>query len=387
MHSSWHQQKMVHVKDVLVVILGIGDYDGNMANLIGIPKDYKNLIATFYKVFGYSILFFDDKNQLHYCNKKANHNNNCGNNGIAKQTKLKSDKFKIKWSSEEIDDFVDKSRQILINTNTKGQLIHDSLLFFVSCHGDMDNVILDSDCEPVSLLSIFNQFCGEKCPQMLDKPKLFFIDACRGSMKSRIKINTNVTPSEKTCIKVNAPNQQSNMEIELDLYENIHTVNVGTDSITVPPTARSMESNIAAKCDHETPQLEKVLKNVDHGTFRGVQNHNVDEKQSTDAKINIDSNKLRCVTPLQQLFHTEANCRIIYANPEGYAAVDAGSKGGYLIQAVKHVFNKTSAIENENLDSIVNQIRFKTRQLVGNGMMENVEDVNRMNFSVYFNIV
>ena len=59
---------------------------------------------------------------------------------------------------------------------------------------------------------------------------------------------------------------------------------------------------------------------------------------------------------LKNLFHTQANCRFIYANPEGYAAVDGGKNGGYLTQATKHVFMKKNSIENENLDSIVNQI-------------------------------
>ena len=89
-------------------------------------------------------------------------------------------------------------------------------------------------------------------------------------------------------------------------------------------------------------------------------------------------------TTLRALFHTEANCRFIYANPDGYAAVDGGSKGGYLIQAIKHVFMKKNEIENQSLDNIINQIRLKTRQLVGTGVMQNVEDVNHMNFNVYF---
>ena len=245
---------MVHIKNALVVILGIGDYDGNMANLIGIPKDYKNLIATFYKVFGYSVLFLDENNELHYCNKKPNHNYD-----ITKQTKLKSDKFKIKWGSEEIDDFVDKSRQILTNTNDKGQLIHDSLLFFISCHGDMDNVILDSDCEPVSLPSMFNQFCGEKCPQMLDKPKVFFGDTCRGSMKSRIKINSETASPENGPI--------SNLEIDVDLYENLDEID--NKAVKMTDIVDVKVDNILTKENRNLNLNEKALGKDDHVTFRG----------------------------------------------------------------------------------------------------------------------
>ena len=89
-------------------------------------------------------------------------------------------------------------------------------------------------------------------------------------------------------------------------------------------------------------------------------------------------------TTLRNLFHAQANCRFIYANPDGYAAVDGGKNGGYLIQATKQIFGKKSVIENQSLDNIVNQIRLKTRELVGKGIMQNVEDVNLMNFDVYF---
>ena len=93
---------------------------------------------------------------------------------------------------------------------------------------------------------------------------------------------------------------------------------------------------------------------------------------------------MRNDTSLKDLYHNEANCRFIYANPDGYAAIDGGASGGYLIQATKYVFNKIDDIKKKNLDSIVNQIRLKTRQLVGKGSMENVQDVNHMNFDVYF---
>ena len=82
------------------------------------------------------------------------------------------------------------------------------------------------------------------------------------------------------------------------------------------------------------------------------------------------------------LFHNEANCRFIYANPDGYAAVDGGKNGGYLIQATTKVFNNYDY--KKNLDNVVNQIRLKTREIVGTGPMHNVQDVNHMNFHVYF---
>ena len=78
-----------------------------------------------------------------------------------------------------------------------------------------------------------------------------------------------------------------------------------------------------------------------------------DETEEKQAR-NSNSN-----TTLSQLFHNEGNCRFIYANPDGYAAVDGGKNGGYLMQSIKNVFNKKLDIENKNLDNIINQIKYE----------------------------
>ena len=94
---------------------------------------------------------------------------------------------------------------------------------------------------------------------------------------------------------------------------------------------------------------------------------------------------VRSQSSLKYLFHSEANCRFIYANPDGYAVADGGQNGGYLIQATSFVFATEKEIEFQSLDHIINQIRKKTRQIVGTGTMENIQDVNQMNFQIYFN--
>ena len=58
------------------------------------------------------------------------------------------------------------------------------------------------------------------------------------------------------------------------------------------------------------------------------------------------------------------------------------------IQSTKKIFCNENEIinnnKNNNLDNIINQIRNKTRELVGTAVMQNVEDVNKMNFDVLF---
>ena len=71
----------------------------------------------------------------------------------------------------------------------------------------------------------------------------------------------------------------------------------------------------------------------------------------------------------------------------GYAVVGGGNKGGYVIQSFKHVFCNEKEIYKQNLDSIVNQICLKTRNLVGySTVMQNVEDVSKINYDVTFQV-
>ena len=329
-NSAWHERELFQISSSLVIILGIGEYDG-MPNLIGVTKDYKNIIYTFYKQFGYSVAFYDSKNTLHYCNKKPNTD--------IQQTKLQTKDFKIKWCYDEIKEYVTKINQIVAKNN------HDSLLFFISSHGEQDGVILDSDCEDVQLMSIFDQFFGGKCPTMLCKPKLFFVDACRGPMTSRIKVKLN-------------PSTQSN-----------------TPDPKIPKASQKYESGLPTIAE----LTNSGVKSGHTVSGSGVRGRTDSANKSTSKHSQKKRN-----TSLKNLFHNEANCRFIYANPDGYAAMDGGANGGYLIQATKYVFNKIDDIEKKNLDNIVNQIRLKTRVLVGKGSMENVQDVNHMNFDVYF---
>ena len=503
-----------------------------MQDLDGITKDYKNLIHVFYKHFGYTVAFYDNENKLQYCNKnpantvsifKKQTDSGEGKNIRIRQKKLNTSKFKLKWTDDDVYDFIDE----IIHIISFGK--HDSLLFFISSHGDSDGVILSSDCDEISLLSIFAQFFGDKCAIMLNKPKVFFVDACRGCMQSRVKIpsipktaksvpnlfgnNENKYDDNADNINIHEPaspppmvHKSKTMDIRegaskpLSLNDNDNDHNVApTLSIPrtrapteheqqpkAPRTGQQMQTEIdnneiatrgrtgdatGAEKEPQTPsqkateaqrqatvagtgdgqiglenmeQTQEQVCNAPAGTVivttQSVEyfaeiaaniatmdpvnkdvNNNIKEEKvnqddnnesknenillapraselndtnrslsstaglvhlNVDVGMNFDHDPRR--STLANVFHTQANCRFIYANPEGYAAVDGGSKGGYLIQAIKHVFMKKNAIEKENLDSIINQIRFKTRELVGKGVMQNVEDVNHMNFDVYF---
>ena len=57
---------------------------------------------------------------------------------------------------------------------------NDGIVFVLTCHGYSNNVIFDSSGTKIKLKSIFDQFNGENCVYLIDKPKIFIIDCCRG---------------------------------------------------------------------------------------------------------------------------------------------------------------------------------------------------------------
>lgn len=464
-YSAWHELNTVDAKDCLVVILGIGEYDCNdnddsdydLNNLTNIGKDYQIIIETFYKLFGYSIMFMDKTNTLNYCNKKpkkiTNHDTD-ENNYEYTQTKLKKDakgiKFKLNWTDETIEKFVQNVQQILLTG------AHDSLLFFVSSYGESDSLIIDSNGEQISLLLIFSNFFGKYCNIMLNRPKIFFID---------IKLTTNQIPhAVESLLTLNMATIGENIAIDTDIDANLHENKTNNNEQTIThmksltdfnssshvqsilPGIGSKNSNLIGvngimnygnyKDNHQTNSYYKTNASInvrgpsmnryierDAGIDENVLihkndtdshnfNHNVNQQdlnlqraalaqlsndQSdknlsrssfTNSKIFEDHDRTRLSktgkrrTTLKDLFHNQANCRFIHAN-SGVGNYDVN--GGYLIQAIKHVFEDKS-IENRTLDDIINQIRQQLRQmeLENKAHVKTFQDVNQMNFHVYF---
>ena len=76
--------------------------------------------------------------------------------------------------------------------------LYDSFILFVISHGTDftmaspvkiqslmgSNVIISSDMVAFDCNIIFNLFTGASCPSLLGKPKIFFMDFCRGSQFS-----------------------------------------------------------------------------------------------------------------------------------------------------------------------------------------------------------
>lgn len=55
----------------------------------------------------------------------------------------------------------------------------DCFCMFILTHGTSGDTLCSSDCQ-YALKSIWRRFTGDQCPTLVGKPKLFFVQACRG---------------------------------------------------------------------------------------------------------------------------------------------------------------------------------------------------------------
>ena len=167
------------VNDALIVFLGIGDYENLPTNLVGVSKDYHNILNTFVETWGYTAFYKTDKNFSIYTNEIG-------------MVKLNNN-YKLNWSIDEIEKFVEEAR-MYVSFNK-----HNGLIFVIASHGDTGKIIYDSKMKEYALSDIFDMFRPE-CAQNLKTykeaphvskrlhqiPKIFCIDSCRGSSAATI---------------------------------------------------------------------------------------------------------------------------------------------------------------------------------------------------------
>ena len=313
-------------------MVGIGDYDtGVMPPLIGANQDYINIIYTFYHILGYSILYKNKNNQIEYIKKKNcnNINTNSKNDSRLSLHESKANS-KVHWTDEELEEFFEKTKTYIESNK------HDSCIFVLSAHGEQGGVILSSNGEEVSLEALFYQYMGQSCKYLIDKPKIVFIDACRGKMRAKP-----IVPDQR----------------DMFMHENNNDIH-------------SVEESKNTLDDHDGMNTSGIQMNDDKygkfGMFR-------DGNESNSAKNDIAS-----------FYHPRANFMVVYANPDGYVAGDGGFKGGYLIRAIKRVFSNVTVSLNDTLDDLVAKVRLQAKQMAGMGAVQCVEHVSTMTYKVSF---
>lgn len=77
------------------------------------------------------------------------------------------------------DQTVDQIKQVLTSVSQEDHSCSASIVCVLLSHGD-DGVFFGIDAS-VELRSLTSLFRGDRCPSLVGKPKLFFIQACRGT--------------------------------------------------------------------------------------------------------------------------------------------------------------------------------------------------------------
>ena len=340
--SQWLSEQIFQICNPLVVVLGIGEYDG-MDNLIGMGKDYQRMIAVFNKLFGYDILYRLQNNEY-------NINNSIGN---------KDDSFKLRWTCDEIEEFVNTAKATFANNDKN----YDALIFIISAHGDDEGVIYDSDLESYPIALISGEFNGSGCPEFAQNPKLFFIDACRGEMRS------------------------PPIQVTYYLHKKLKQIII----------ARKSKDNTEAKSAEKKNNAENQKNNNNKSGANGSNNDsssNNDEKKQViidnesaekkDIDVDIDITDMKAeLEEIRTNVHREANFCFLYANPDGYKAFDGGTKGGYLIRAIYRTYIKKE-ITSKYLNDIFRQIGTKVEEMTGRQSMEHVQMVSNVHYKIQF---
>ena len=283
----------ITMDDPLIVMMGVGEYDG-MPNLDGIARDYDNIINTFVNEWKYKIFYKLNDNTSIYTNNtdeiKAN--------------------YKLKWDSNDIDEFVKEARMHLVQNR------HNGLIFAISSHGDREKMMYDSECEKYSLNGLFSMYSPaasgmveyqeteEETNLLFTIPKIFFLDMCRGDGKAKV---TNVTNDK----------EESESKQEKKSENNSKT---GGDKNSI-----SLHETDAKK--DETFQMKRIGK----------------EQAST-------------------LVAQMANFCMVYTNVERFSVGDGAVNGAIFLKNVCKVFKDTKFVSKHKWTDLIFKIREYTKR-------------------------
>ena len=357
-NSEFVKNKAYYISRPLVIMAGIGDYDQESKKLIGVNQDYINMIYTFYHIFGYSIFYRNKDDEIVYIDAD-NHK---------EKVSLRKAKqhVKLHWTCEELEKFFEEGKEY-VETNK-----HDSCILIVSSHGDEEGIIIDSEGEEASLDLLFGPYMGQDCPYLIDKPKIAIVDSCRGDMKEKAIVSATTTAATTATTAITTVKTESSA-----------TESQPTDKNKGETENKQSKTNEVLLLNNQPTKPNWGLKTPGLGSINEAKEltendfDDHDEENDEDDDDNfIDTNGVS--------YHSRANFLIMYANPEGYAALDAGLRGGYLIRAVKNVFITLEISLKQPLDDIVVKIRNQARQAAGTHYAQLVERVSTMTYPVKF---
>ena len=303
------------VRNPLIVPLGISEYDkGTFQSLACVKMDYKNIQHAFNIVRGYDMVYSNCNNQIVWKRDKIGNINKNNNKKVDS-----SKQYKLRWTDSEIFEFNNKIHAIL----NEPKYNYDCLIYFISCHGDTGGIIYDSTGNQVPLISIYDKFSNQNCLRLRNKPKIYFVEACRGNMRTKRFKDSNFKSVNQSLLKLT----QS-----------------GTTTAKTPQYADD-QGSVEDKIDEKT-QFEFKLDST-------ITNNNI-------GKHKYDDNKVSSFESTQDCAFSKYNYnREIYANTEGYAVIEPGSKGAYMTRSITQ-----SIVNNDVFKKDFDQILIHSRKVM-----------------------
>ena len=93
----------------------------------------------------------------------------------------------LKFEVTKVDDVTeDGLYQTLHQLQTKDHRKYCAFVLILLSHGDKGGVVYCCDGVPIKIMKISEFFTATNCPSLSNKPKLFFIQACRGQQPNQV---------------------------------------------------------------------------------------------------------------------------------------------------------------------------------------------------------
>ena len=368
----------------LIAMIGISEYDRDVfPNLDCVVDDYKNVQHAFHCVREYSFVYFNKRNQIRH--KKGKLHKNI----------ISSKEIKLRWNENEILNFNDQLHKILQNKTYN----YDGLIYFIACHGDKGSVIYDSSGNKVPLIIIFDKFNNQNCIQLRNKPKIYFIEACRGDQRTKrfenslfdstvdldgidngniandSTQNENATDNSVTTLKVDSNDTSSTMQANESKDQN------NISNLKVPSIASTKA------IDHALQSYNPILSVQKLTTIDENDDENKNQSDTDKMKSNINSiNSLDTKSDLNLTFSKYNYNREIYANTEGYTVAEPIRYGAYMTRSI------TQVIENDDIfktdfDNIIHHTRKIMLKLMGTSVAcgaQVIQDNNNIPKKLFF---
>ena len=378
----------ITMDDPLIVMLGIGEYDG-LPNLAGVVKDYGNILKTFINKWMYKVFYRLNNNRDIYTNNVFEFKRNSN--------------YKLKWTIEEIEDFVEQARKYIVKNK------HNGLIFAISSHGNTGKVLYVSDLDEVELDEcVFSMFTPEtrielesyteteeEASHLLRIPKIFLLDMCRGDWRATVTnidektaVNKDIcTDADNTDTKTNNHDQSTSKSGLVSKQQTLQsgqqkeeakmngcTDSNATDQVKVAENADQIA--IVPQSSQQQEQQQNVRSPVESlhitettGDGGGIQKQNSKDSDNTTSYTETPlamSEKFMfkgvSKEEANKLVAQMANFCKLYANVDGYTVADGSENGGLFLRNICKVFNDRKFV-NENLWSdMIIKIREYTKR-------------------------